>query len=118
MNPAEIIGRLIEADNPLNDEDFDIKDVEHEFRYLVKYLVFPTGNRPYGGGGWSRMARHRPAPEVRSMQTNDVIFKGKSVFVNGVRRLKVNVWNPDGSPVRIDYPDLSFSSDELPRRRF
>ena len=36
MNPAEIVGRLIETNDPLEDEDFDIKDVEKSEIYIRK----------------------------------------------------------------------------------
>lgn len=98
----------------LETEDYDslVKELSAPF-YVVKYLVFSTGNRPYGGGGWSRRAKYRPAPEVVSLKTDDVVFNGKSVFVRGVRRLRLNVWQADGTPIRIDYPDLKFESDGL-----
>ena len=45
----------------------------------------------YGSGGWSRHAAHRPLPRLESVTTADVIFKGKSVYVNGQRKLKLNI---------------------------
>lgn len=109
---------MTESEIPLDDQDFDddVKDVIREPRYIVKYLVFPIGNRAYGGGGWSRRARSRPAPEVISLRTDDVIFNGKSAIINGIRRLKANIWSVDGSPIKIDYHDLDLKSDELPPR--
>ena len=97
--------RLIEADpDEIVNPKSQLLDVK---KYRVKYLVFPTGNRPYGGGGWSRQARHRPAPEVVERVTSDVIFKGASVYIDGVRRLKCNVKDLlTGEILRNNYPDL------------
>lgn len=78
--------------------------------YTAKYLVFQVGNRPYGGGGWSRSARHRPLPKVITRKTDNVVFQGKSVIIDGVRRLKANVWDFTGQPLRLDYPDLKFDA--------
>ncbi|MDP2692717.1 MAG: hypothetical protein Q8O88_03715 [bacterium] len=64
-----------------------------EGRYFILYLEFPVGNRAYGGGGWSSKAKHRPAPETRQLLTNDVIFKGKSAIINGVRKLKADIYD-------------------------
>lgn len=72
-----------------------------------QWLEFPTGNRPYGGGGWSRNARHRPLPEIRQ-GTGEAVQSGKSWVVNGVRKLKLNLWNLDtGECVKNDYSDLT-----------
>ena len=89
-----------------SDEDLDVKD--YLAYYRVKYLVFAAGSGPYGSGGWSRNARHRPQPTVVSKDTKNVVFQGKSVIVDGVRRLKCNVWTITKQPVRIDYPDLKY----------
>jgi hypothetical protein len=110
-----LICKLIETDEPLELSDFDAKEV-YGPNYVVKYLEFPVGTGPYGQGGWSRGA-HRPKPTVVSLQTDDVVFKGKSVFVNGVRRLKANVWSSNGEVLRRDYPDLILTSDDLQNRR-
>jgi hypothetical protein len=70
------------------------------------WLEFPAGNRAYGGGGWSRRAKHRPAPERRELITTDVIeTTGKSVIIAGRRKLKVNLYvAATGAVVRADYP--------------
>lgn len=104
VQATELVGRLLEGDSL---KGF-FKDQRR--RFTVKYLVFPVGNRAYGGGGWSRNARHRPAPEIVEVKDAVVELKGRSVIVNGVRRLKCNVWDGLGKPIRIDYPDLSFVS--------
>ena len=104
MDKNEIIAALLEDE----DDDVDVKQLTSGYR--VKYLVFATGTGPYGGGGWSRNARHRPQPEIVTKDTNDVQFVGKSVIVNGVRRLKCNVWNAGGKPIRTDYPDLRYEA--------
>ena len=69
------------------------------------WLEFPAGNRAFGGGGWSRRAKHRPAPERREIFTRDVIFTtGKSVLVEGQRKLKINIFSAKGEILRADYP--------------
>jgi len=100
VNATEICSLLLEYDQEM--EDF----ISGALSYKVKYLVFQTGTGPYGSGGWSRYAKHRPQPTIVFKQTPNVKFVGKSVFVDGVRRLKANVWDWSGKPVRIDYPDL------------
>jgi len=105
---TNIVDRLLETDEVSSDAQRYLGDLGD---YTVKYLEFPVGNRAYGGGGWSRNARHRPAPEERTVKTKDVVFKGKSVIINGTqRRLKANVWDWQGKPVRIDYPDLKLGA--------
>lgn len=75
--------------------------------FVVQWFEFPTGNRAYGGGGWSRNARHRPAPEKRQKKVTSLEFKGKSVFVNGERKLKLNIYDAiKGKWIRDDYPEL------------
>lgn len=104
MKPDELVEKLLEADEDIDPDQY----VERMPAYQVAYLIFPAGNRAYGGGGWSRHAKHRPLPQTVRKQTNDVKFKGKSVVVDGVRRLKVNVWAFNGDPLHIDYPDLKY----------
>jgi putative NIF3 family GTP cyclohydrolase 1 type 2 len=81
--------------------------------YIVKWLEFPTGQGPYGGGGWSSRAKHRPKPIVKSVQTSNVIFDKKSIYVNGIRKLKVNVYQLNGTPIREDYPNIKFQDNNL-----
>lgn len=56
-------------------------------------------------GGWSRSAKHRPQPVRVEIITDDVIFTtGKSVIVQGQRKLKLNLYHPTtGQIVRADY---------------
>lgn len=78
--------------------------------FVVKYLIYPVGNRPYGGGGWSRHAKYRPRPEEVRVETRNLAFSSTGpVLVNGVRRQKLNIWDCYGNPLRLDYPDLKFS---------
>jgi hypothetical protein len=100
MKARSVAAALLEMD------DVDVQPYLDELKSTVKYLVFPAGNRPYGGGGWSRKARHRPLPEVVTVRTDDISYTGKSVIICGVRRLKCNIWDAFGTPVRIDYPEL------------
>lgn len=76
--------------------------------FVVQWLDFPTGNRPYGGGGWSRKARHRPQPEAYQAVVREIEMSGKSFVVRGRRRLKLNIFDVDGGKwVRRDYYELS-----------
>lgn len=83
---------------------------------IIKYLEFPRGNRPYGGGGWSRNAKYKPLPELVTLNVNPgaIKYKGKSVFVNGQRKLKLNIFTNKGKVLRADYPDIGFKTDEVP----
>jgi hypothetical protein len=75
------------------------------------WLEYPRLNRAFGGGGWSRHAKNRPAPERREVTTTNVVFTtGKSVIVDGQRKLKVNLFKAStGEVIRADYP----TTDEL-----
>lgn len=81
--------------------------------YAVSYLNFPST-------GWSRFARNRPRAEKVFLVTPDVRFSGKSVIIDGVRRLRANVKNlHTGEILRRDYHDLPFEereSDVVARR--
>lgn len=75
-------------------------------KVFYQWIEFPVGNRAYGGGGWSRKAKSRPAPVVRE-GIGEAIEKGKSLIVAGQRKLKLNAWCMEGGHVvRRDYPDL------------
>lgn len=100
MNARQICAILLEDEPEIGDF------VSKALAYTVKYPVFQAGSGPYGSGGWSRNARHRPQPQIVTKKTIDVKFLGKSIFVDGVRRLKANVWDAAGKPVRIDYPGI------------
>lgn len=74
--------------------------------YQCYWYDYPTGNRAYGAGGWSRSARHRPAPVLRRVAArgSKIHFKGKSVFINGVRKLKCTIVQQNsGAILREDY---------------
>ena len=72
--------------------------------YPAYYYVYPTGNRAYGGGGWSRRAKRRPKPELVRIAPAIVETHGKSVYLDGVRKLKVTLIASTGEVVREDYP--------------
>ncbi len=75
--------------------------------FVVQWFEFPTGNRAYGGGGWSRNARHRPAPERLQKIVKELEFKGKSVIVDGQRKLRLNIYDAKSKKwIRSDYPEL------------
>ena len=60
----------------------------------------------HGSGGWSRRAKHRPTPRWETVETQDVRIEGKSIYVNGVRRLKLNIVDAEtGEVLRVDYPN-------------
>ena len=106
MTAIDIIRHLLESDID-QPTQADVNRLAGTYR--VKYLVFQSGQGPYGSGGWSRNARHRPQPTVVTKDTDSVFFQGKSVIVDGVRRLKCNVWDALKKPVRIDYPELEYA---------
>ncbi len=80
-------------------------------KYIVKWYEYPTGQGAYGSGGWSKRAKHRPKPVLKTIVTSNVIFNGKSVYVDGIRKLKLNVYNEDGTPIREDYYDIKFENN-------
>jgi hypothetical protein len=82
---------------------------------IVKYLIFPRGNRPYGGGGWSSSAKNRPLPElvIKNLPNSQIRFVGKSVFINGERKLKVNVFTNRGKIIRQDYGNIGFKTTTI-----
>ena len=90
---------------------------------IIKYLEFPRGNRTYGGGGggWSRMARHRPLPQLgtHSLKPSDIRVEGKSVWLNidpmqtETRKLKLNIFTNKGKIVRQDYANIGFKTQTL-----
>jgi hypothetical protein len=74
--------------------------------HLCYWYEFPTGNRAYGAGGWSRHAKHRPAPVLvrHIVRGSQIKAKGKSIFVNGIRKLKLTiVVQTTGQIIREDY---------------
>lgn len=84
--------------------------------FVVQWFEFPTGNRAFGGGGWSRSARHRPAPEKTQKRVTALEFKGKSIIVEGQRKLRLNIYDAIKREwIRVDYPelkeDLQFHAD-------
>lgn len=75
--------------------------------FVVQWFELPTGNRAFGGGGWSRGARRRPAPEKTQQRVTRLEFKGKSVIVEGRRKLRLNIYDAaQDSWIRMDYPEL------------
>jgi hypothetical protein len=73
--------------------------------HRIFYYEYPTGNRAYGGGGWSSRARHRPAPVLTIKETKNPALSGKSVLFDGIRKLKCTIVRcRDGAVLREDYP--------------
>ena len=75
--------------------------------FLAIYLEFPTGeNNKFGAGGWSRKAKEKPKPRLIFHYPKSVTLKGKSVFLDDVRKLKLNLIRlSTGKTIRLDYPD-------------
>ena len=78
--------------------------------YTAKWLEFPKTGR---SGGWSRYAKHKPQPVLVTVNTTNVSMEGKSVYVDGVRKLKLNLYYSDGTPIREDYYNISFADDKI-----
>jgi hypothetical protein len=75
-------------------------------KVYYQWLEFRVGNRAYGGGGWSRKAKSRPAPEIREGFA-EAFRSGKSWMVDGQRKLKLNLWNSEtGEELKRDYPKI------------
>ena len=75
--------------------------------YTAKWLEFPKTGR---SGGWSRYAKHKPQPVLVTVNTTNVSMEGKSVYVDGVRKLKLNLYYSDGTPIREDYYNISYNN--------
>jgi len=66
----------------------------------IEYQVHFPARRKYG---YTKGAWHRAVDVVKTI---DVIFRGRSVFVNGKRMLKCNVFSSFAGWVRMDYARL------------
>lgn len=85
--------------------------------YRIFFYEYPTGNRPYGGGGWSAHAKHRPAPVLVIREILNPELRGKAVLFDGVKKLKCTIVRcRDGAIMREDYP-LSRITQELLTRQ-
>lgn len=109
-----VVADSVEAD-PAGVDDIDPKDElsgAGESYYAVSYLAWPLAGAQKGG--WSKRAKHRPQPVPVYALAKQVEFKGKSVYVDGVRRLRLNLKEyPSGRVLRMDYPNLPFVAPEL-----
>jgi hypothetical protein len=84
--------------------------------HRIYYYEYPTGNRAYGGGGWSSRARHRPAPVLTIKETKNPAVSGKSVLFDGIRKLKCTIVRcRDGAILREDYPLQRITQELLTR---
>jgi hypothetical protein len=81
-------------------------------KLIIKWFEYPTNQGSNGSGGWSKNAKHRPQPVVMTKIINgpDFSIKGKSVYFNGIRKLKCNVWGEDGGVIRKDYAELNYET--------
>lgn len=90
--------------------EFNLDAALSDGTFHAAYLEFPAQQQAYGRGGWGRGA-HRPHPKLVTKITSDVRLGGKSVFIDGVRRLKCNLWKMDGTAVRTDYHNIFLDKD-------
>lgn len=85
--------------------------------HRIFYYEYPTGNRAFGGGGWSSRARHRPAPVLTIKETKNPALSGKSVIFDGIRKLKCTIVRcRDGAVLREDYPLHRITRELLTRQ--
>lgn len=85
--------------------------------HRIYYYDYPIGNRPYGGGGWSSRARHRPAPVLVIRETRNPQIHGKSVLFDGIRKIKCTIVRcRDGAVLREDYPIRRITQELLTRQ--
>ena len=85
--------------------------------HLIYFYEYPTGNRPYGGGGWSRHAKRKPAPVLTIREVLNPKLHGKSVIFDGLRKLKCTIVRKnDGAIVREDYPLPRITQELLTRQ--
>lgn len=71
---------------------------------VVYWYDYPAGQGAYGSGGWSRHAKHRPHPVLVTKRPQAVEFSGKSVIVDGIRKLKCTIVREStGEVLRQDY---------------
>ena len=68
----------------------------------VYWFEYPKGRLPYGRGGWSKQAKYRPRPVLKTATTDQIKESGRSVIVDGKRKLKVTIIQ-NGKIVREDY---------------
>ena len=90
--------------------DFDLDAALQSTVLHAAWLEFPTRQQEYGRGGWGRGA-HRPHPVLVQKRNAHVTFQGKSAFINGIRKLRCNLWQADGTPLRTDYPNIFLDKD-------
>jgi len=74
-------------------------------KIIAHYYDYPTGqNNQYGAGGWSRHASSRPRPVLVTVTPKRVEVSGKSVYLDGKRKLKVTlIRQSTGEVLREDY---------------
>ncbi len=71
---------------------------------VVYWYDYPAGRGAYGSGGWSRHARHRPQPVLVTRRPQAIEYSGKSVIVDGLRKLKATIVREStGEILRQDY---------------
>ena len=68
----------------------------------VYWLEYPKGRMPYGRGGWSKQAKYRPRPVLKTANMDQIEESGKSIIVAGKRKLKATIIQ-NGKIVREDY---------------
>lgn len=66
-----------------------IETTKLQGRFRVFWYDYPKQAGPFGSGGWSRNARHRPKPVLVVREVRDITLAGKAVMLpDGTRKLK------------------------------
>jgi hypothetical protein len=83
-------------------------------KFKVFYYDYPAGrNNRFGAGGWSRNATSRPRPVLVVKEPNRVQISGKSILIDGIRKLKCTIVrrNKPSEVIREDYPMYRIKED-------
>lgn len=111
---SSVVNVLLDSEDELSPEEVQgfIDQAVNTPPYVAKYLAFKAGTGPYGSGGWSRNAKHRPQPTVVTKLANSIKYSAGSRFwnIDGINKRKVNIWKSNGEPIEISYPDIKFDS--------
>lgn len=91
-----------------------IPNLKGNFR--TYWYDYPRATGPYGSGGWSRNARHRPQPVIviKNVDGKEITFNGKSAVIDGIRKLKCTIIRVStGEVIRDDYGIERIKNDLL-----
>ena len=96
-------------------KDKTMKGQKLRGKFTAYYYEYPEGQGAYGSGGWSRYAKRKPAPLLIAEAPSTIELRGKSVYLDGKRKLKVTiVRNSTGEVMREDYELSRIKKDTLP----